>query len=187
MQCRAAQARQGNLSAPRTAAARARRACRALVLSASIAAVPVLGWPAAADEVGFRKDVAGYTVYLAVMPAPVLTGPAPAEEPGASPFRRAPAPRDTHHVMVSLFESGSGRRVTDAEVEARVAALGFSGEKKRLEAASVAGAPLYGGTFPMLGRGPFMVDVEFRVPGAARPQHVRFYFSHPRFAPPDAK
>lgn len=158
---------------------------RALML-ATVLAIPLAG-RAADDAAGFRKEVAGFTVYMAVMPAPVLAGPAPSAEPGASPFRRAPAARDTHHVMVSLFESRSGRRVTDAQVEARVAALGFSGEKKPLEPASVGGAQLYVGTFPMLGRGPFRVDVEFRLRQSARPQRARFYFTHPSFAPPRKK
>jgi len=159
---------------------------RALTLAAALAAAPVAAQPAD-DAAGFRKEVAGFTLYLAVMPAPVLAGPAPSVEPGASPFRRAPAARDTHHVMVSLFESTSGRRVTDARVEARVAALGFSGETKPLEPASVGGAQLYVGTFPMLGRGPFRVDVEFRLRQSARPQRARFYFTHPSFAPPRKK
>ena len=161
-------------------------AFRTLAVAAFLAAAPRAGWPAA-DEAGFRENIAGFTVYLAVMPAPVLAGPAPAEVPGASLFPRAPAARDTHHVMISLFESSGGRRVADAQVEARVAALGFSGEKKALGPTSVAGAQLYSGTFPMMGRGPYRVDVEFRVPGAARPQRARFYFTHPSFAPPRTK
>jgi len=158
-----------------------------LALAAVLAAAPVRGWPAASGEAGFRKEVDGFEVYLAVMPAAVLRGPAAEEESGASPFRRPPAARDTHHVMVSLFESSSGRRVTDAQVEVRVAALGFSGEKKVLEPAEVAGAQLYGAAFPMMGRGPFRVDVEFLLPGAKRARRVRFYFSHPNFAPPRAR
>lgn len=159
-----------------------RWAYRALMLVTVLAIPPAGG--AADDAAGFRKEVAGFAVYLAVMPAPVLAGPAPSVEPGASPFRRVPAARDTHHVMVSLFESSSGRRVTDARVEARVAALGFSGEKKPLEPASVGGARLYVGTFPMRGRGPFRVDVEFRLRQSARPQRARFYFTPPSFEPP---
>jgi len=155
-----------------------------VALAAGLAAAAPSSWPNPPEEAGFRQDVAGFTVYLAVMPAPVLTGPAPPVEPGASPFRRPPAARDTHHVMVSIFESRSGRRMTDARVEARVAALGFSGEKRMLKPTSVAGAQVYSGVFPMIGRGPFRVDVEFQVPGEERLQHVRFYFTHPSFAAP---
>ena len=86
--------------------------------------------------------------------------------------------------MVSLFEYRGGRRIADAEVQARVAGLGFSGIEKRLEPATVAGATLYAGFFPMQGRGPFRVDVEFHVAGARKAEHATFYFSHPRFDAP---
>jgi len=167
--------------------ARARRLWGTFALAAALAAAPVRGWPAASGEAGFRKEVDGFAVYLAVMPAAVLRGPAAEEVPGASPFRRPPAPRDTHHVMVSLFDLDGGRRVTGARVEARVAALGFSGAKKALELTDVAGAPVYAARFPMQGRGPFRVDVEFLPAGATRASRVRFYFTHPSFAPPRAR
>lgn len=48
----------------------------------------------------------------------------------------------------------------------------------------MAGAAVYGGFFPMMGRGPYRVDVEFRVPAAARPRHASFYFIHPSFNAP---
>jgi len=152
----------------------------------TLALVVASGTPAASDQDGFRKEVGGFIVYLAVMPADVLLGPGTREEhaPDVAPFHRSPAVRDTHHLMVSVFESGSGRRVGDARVEARVAELGFSGERKRLAPTNVSGSMLYGGLYPMMGRGPFRVDVEFLVPGAQRPERVRFYFTHPSFAEP---
>ncbi len=152
---------------------------------AVLIAVTVAASARAAEDVSFRKNVAGYWVYLTVMPAELLSGPPPSE-PGATPFQ-PPAARDTHHVMVSLFDYRSGRRITDASVQARVAALGFSGTQKALERTSVAGAPLYAGLFPMIGRGPFRIDVEFRTAGAKSPQHATFYFRHPSFARPKAK
>lgn len=143
----------------------------------------VMAFPAfAAEELNFRKNVGDFWVYLAVMPADLIAGP-PAAEPGATPFQPASA-RDTHHLMVSLFDYRTGRRITDAVVEARVAALGFSGVKKALENTSAAGAPVYAGLFPMLGRGPFRIDVEFRTPGATGPLHTTFHFTHPSFRPP---
>ena len=145
--------------------------------------------PSSADELapeaGYRKNVGEFRVYLAVMPADLLAGPGVPQVPGATPYR-APAARDTHHVMVSIFERRSGRGVPDAAVGARVAALGLSGEKKTLRPTSVAGEQVYAALFPMMGRGPFRVDVEFRPAGAARAERARFYFSHPSFAPPAA-
>jgi len=140
---------------------------------------------ALAQEMGFRKNAGEFRVYLAVMPAELLAGPGAPQTPGATPYQ-APAARDTHHVMVSIFEYRTGRRIEQATVAARVAELGFSGVKKTLEPASVAGEKVYAGLFPMLGRGPYRVDVEFRLPGAAGGERARFYFTHPSFDPPKA-
>lgn len=137
----------------------------------------------ASEQVEFRRTAGEFSVFLAVMPAEFITGPQPAPEPGATPYQ-PPAAKDTHHIMVSIFESRSSRRVTEAAVAARVAALGFSGEKKVLEPTAVAGAAVFANSFPMIGRGPFRVDVEFRVPGAQRHEQATFYFTHPSFAPP---
>ena len=143
----------------------------------------VMALPAfAAEDLNFRKNVGDYWVYLAVMPADFISGPT-AAEPGATPFQPASV-RDTHHLMVSIFDYRTGRRITDAVVEARVAALGLSGVKKGLDNANAAGASVYAGLFPMLGRGPFRIDVEFRAPSATGPQHTTFYFTHPSFRPP---
>lgn len=156
------------------------RVARAVLtfLWAGVMALPAF----AAEELNFRKHVGDFWVYLAVMPADLVAGP-PAAELAATPFQPASA-RDTHHLMVSLFDYRTGRRITDAIVEARVAALGVSGVKKVLENTSAAGAPVYAGLFPMLGRGPFRIDVEFRAPGATGLQHATFYFTHPSFRPP---
>jgi hypothetical protein len=138
----------------------------------------------ASEPMEFRRTAGLFSVYLSVMPVELTAGPRPAPEPGATPYQ-PPAAKDTHHVMVSIYESRSSRRVTEAAVAARVAALGFSGEKKALEPIAVAGTAVYANAFPMMGRGPFRVDVEFRMPGAQRHEHATFYFTHPSFAPPN--
>lgn len=139
---------------------------------------------AAAEEPTFRQTAGVYSIYLAVMPTELITGPGPAAPDSGKLFQQA-APRDTHHVMVSIFESRTGRRITEATVAARVAALGLPGEKKVLRPTAFAGSVLYTGLFPMIGRGPFRVDVEFRVPSAVQPEQVTFYFTHPQFTAPN--
>lgn len=135
-----------------------------------------------AEAKTFSERSGRYIVYLIVMPSEALRGPRPPEIPGASP-QRAPAPQDTHHVMVSIFDIHDGRRLDGLRVRARVAALGFSGEKRDMQPIQVAGSSLYGNSFPMLGRGPFRVDVDFSGAGLP-PQRVTFYFTHPRFVQP---
>lgn len=137
-----------------------------------------------AQEAGFRQRTGEFWVYLSVMPAELLVGPGAPQLPGATPYR-APALRDTHHVMVSIYDYRAGRRIEDAAVAARVAELGFSGVKKTLEPASVEGEKVYVAAFPMLGRrGPYRIDVQFRLAGAKDVQRATFYFTHPSFARP---
>ena len=159
------------------------RLSRAGAFLVSWIALAALPCAAAAEEAGFRKNVGDYALYLAVMPAEVIKGPLPPEPAGAS-LNRSPAARDTHHVMVSIFDARSGLRVSGLQVKARVAALGFSGEKRDLGPIGIAGATVYGNAFPMLGRGPFRVDVEFSTRYGPHTQQATFYFTHPSFAAP---
>ena len=156
-----------------------RRVLALILAFAAFAAAPA----GAAQEQTYRKLAGQFSVYLTVMPSEVIRGPLPPEIPGASPQRPAEA-GDTHHVMVSIFDSASGLRIESFKVKARVAALGFSGEKRDLEPISIAGRAAYANSFPMLGRGPFRVDVEFQVHSDMHRQELTFYFTHPSFAPP---
>ena len=149
----------------------------AFVLAAGVAASG-----SAAEQLEFRKITGEFSVYLAVMPVELIAGPQLAPVPGATPYQ-PPAAKDTHHVMVSIFEYQSGRRVA-AAVAARVAPLGFSGLRKTLEPTAVGSAQVFANTFPMIGRGPFRVDVEFLASNTQKPGRARFYFTHPSFAPP---
>ena len=155
---------------------------RILALILAIAAFAAL--PAgAAEEIAYRKLAGRFSVYLSVMPSEVIRGPLQPDIPGTSP-QRPYAARDTHHVVVSIFDAASGLRVGSLKVEARVAAPGLSGEKRELEPTSFAGQAVYANSFPMLGRGPFRVDVEFQAHDRVHRQEVTFYFTHPSFAPP---
>lgn len=141
----------------------------ALILSAAVFAASPAG---AAEEETYRKRAGQFSVYLTVMPSEVIRG------------RVQPDARDTHHVMVSIFDSASGLRLSSLKVKARVALLGFSGEKRDLEPVRIAGEVAYANSFPMLGRGPFRIDVELQAHDAVHGQRATFYFTHPGFAPP---
>ena len=162
----------------------ASRSCMNALLIALLWAV-AMTVPGAGEaaEVRYRKTTGAYAVYLGIMPGELISGPAP--EAGASPFQ-PPSTKDTHHVMVSIFDL-HGRRITDASIGARVAPLGFSGVRKTLEASTALGAPVHAGFFPMPGRGPFRVDIEFSRPNVESARRVRFYFRHPSFAQPKAQ
>ena len=152
---------------------------RALALLCLLA-VAISGSSRAAEQAHYRKATGEYWVCLGIMPAELITGPAP--EASATPDQPTRA-KNTHHVLVSIFNR-AGRRIMDASVDTRVALLGLPGVKKTLEPTSAVGQPVYAGLFPMTGRGPFRIDVEFSRPGVQGTQRVRFYFRHPNFEPP---
>ena len=131
----------------------------------------------------YSKLAGQYSVYLTVMPSEVIRGPLPPEIPGASP-QGPPAARDSHHVMVAIFYSASGMRVEGFAVTARVSSPGLPGQQRDLEPIRIAGQVVYANGFPMLGRGPFRIDVEFGAPYGIHPQQATFYFAQPKFAPP---
>lgn len=152
----------------------------ALVTATAVLAAAGAG---AAEEATYRKRVGQFVVVLTVMPSELLGARVEPETPGASP-RRPPSTGDTHHVVVSVFDSTSGLRLSRLNVQARVAALGFSGEKRDLRPIDIAGEVAYAGSFPMPGRGPFRVDVELATHSSVHRLQARFYFTHPSFAPP---
>lgn len=137
----------------------------------------------ASAEESYRKNAGDYTVYLTVMPAEIVRGPLSEESAGrsAEPARTA---RDTHEVIVAIFDVRSMQRLTGMEVKASVTAPGFPGERRDLEPISVAGRAAYGNMFPMLGRGPFRIEVEFRAHYGPHEQRATFYFTHPSFELP---
>ena len=153
------------------------------VLALILALVAFAGAATGAEQETYRKRAGQFSVYLTVMPSVIIRGPLPADVPGATP-QRQPAERDTHHVVVAIFDAASGLRIGSFNVRARVAALGFSGEKRDLDPIRIAGEAAYANSFAMLGRGPFRVDVEFQAHGGMRWQHATFYFIHPSFTQP---
>lgn len=133
------------------------------------------------DQIEFRTIAGDFSVYLAVMPSVMITGPDNIPESAASPYQ-ATAAKDSHHVMVSIFEYRSGKRISKAAVSARIAGLGFSGEKKTLKPVEVAGATVFANSYSMIGRGPFRVDIQFQISPGSHPEHATLYFTHPQFS-----
>ena len=142
----------------------------ALVLALSFAA------PARAEH---SKTVGGLTVYLGVVPAEVVKG----HEPGHSERQMhegVPSRRGQYHVMVVIFESASGKRITDARVVARVSEPGLAPVQKQLEPMAIAGAMSFGNYFPMGSAGPYSIKVAFEPAAAKQKFETEFRYAMPR-------
>lgn len=121
----------------------------------------------------------GLAVYLGVVPAAIVKGHPPGH-PEQAMHGGAPKGPHQYHVVVAVFDSASGNRVSDATVTAQVSGLGLSGSKAKLEPMEIAGTISYGGFFNLPGRDLYTVRLTIARPGSQRPVVLDFKYDHRR-------
>ena len=122
---------------------------------------------------GYTRTAGGLTIYLGVMPAEIIKG-LPAMHGGV------PAGPHEYHVIVSIFEAGSGARVSDATVTAKVSGVSLSGPERTLEPMSIADTITYGGFFSLPGRDFYTIELAIRRSLTQQPVVVAFKYDHRR-------
>jgi hypothetical protein len=127
-------------------------------------------------ESGYVVDH-GIAIYYATIPAEIIRGHAK-EHPEATMHGGIPRSRHAYHVMVALFDAQSLQRITDADVTALVAEVGFAGEQKKLEKFTVADAVTYGNYFEMWPNSIYRIKVIVRAPAYKDEAHIEFQFKH---------
>ena len=150
---------------------------RMLILAAALAIFAEATVPAIASHIDQFKAVGGLSVYLGILPAEIVRGHSP-EHPEGVMHGGVPSGKKYSHVVVAVFDTKTGKRVADAEVVARVAEIGLTGEKKKLEAMKIADTVTYGNYFRMTAKGPYRISAEIRPAGATRPLLVEFEYQH---------
>lgn len=108
-----------------------------------------------------------------------MVGGHPPGHPEAAMHGGVPRGQHQFHLLVALFDAGSGERITGAQVEAEVAEIGFTGTRRRLEPMAIAGTETYGGYFELDGDNPFRIALEIRRPDAERVIRAEFEYRHP--------
>lgn len=172
----------GHVSAAAIPAVRSKGVGRRALLAAlsvlALAAIP--GRVMAADPDGMFQRVNGLVIYFAVIPAAFILGH-PAEHTGREMHGDPPAGRYVHHLIVALFDSTTGMRITDANVAAVVQG-GRQPSATRIELASmtIGGAQAYGGFTALPPRDRYRIEIHVVRPGAAA---VRAVFSHQHLQP----
>ena len=91
-----------------------------------------------------------------------------------------PRGRGQHHLIVSVFDGKTQKRVENAAVAARVGEIGLSVQEKRLEPMQFGGTASYGNYFRMAAPGPYRIELEIRRESGAKPVKSAFEYSHPR-------
>ena len=123
------------------------------------------------------QSAAGLTVNLGIVPAQALGG-RPEEDAVRQMHGGVPSGKSMYHVMVAIFDAGTGQRVTNAQVRARVEEVGLTSEEKALQPMQVANAVTYGNFFRMAGSGTFRITVQIRLPDTTRMTELRFEHRH---------
>lgn len=112
------------------------------------------------------------TVYLGVIPGPVVRGHPPRQMHGG-----AAGGLDEYHLTVALFERGSGARIENAEVWATISGLGHVGTTRlQLKPMSIADTITYGGFVRMTGKDRYTISVEAHRPESKTPLKVQFTY-----------
>ena len=126
------------------------------ILCSTLLFMALAPWPAAtaADSSSETKTVGGIKFYVGILPSEMVLGH-PKEHSESSMHGGPSARSGQYHIVVALFDAATERRISDAQVRARVTPLGMGGEEKALEAMPIGNAPSYGNFFNMPGKGPF--------------------------------
>jgi len=150
--------------------------------SAFVACAGLFAAGAAAAEFDNRQVVQGVAIYLGILPARIARDQLPTAS-GGEPHQGAPEWGEHYHVVVALFDSASGRRITDAEVratvfDARLPGKRLSGPQKQLERMLVAGRESYGNYFNMPAPAPYRVELGVRRQGTPEVIKASFDYGH---------
>lgn len=85
----------------------------------------------------------------------------------------------SHHLIVTLYDTKTAQRITDATVTATVIPLGMSHEKKPLEVMKINNAVSYGNYFSMpAGDTPYRIQITLTRPSNHMPVSADFEYRH---------
>ena len=124
--------------------------------------------------------VDGVAIYVGVVPSEIIQGHPPEHverdmHGGPSPGTRR------YHVVLALFDSKSGARISDAEVKVGLSEVALPGPTKNLEPMQVAGTVTYGNYFDFPVDGQYRIRVQIR--RARIPGDINAVFSHLHISP----
>ncbi len=132
-----------------------------------------MAFSASADDSQRHQQVDGINIYLGVIPAQITQARHSEMHGGVNNNEHR------YHILVALFDSNNGERITDAKVKATVAQLGLSGETKRLEPMSTE-LLSYGNYFAMHRADNYQIQIEIQRGDGKGKSVAQFVFSRPR-------
>jgi hypothetical protein len=140
-------------------------------LAAVGAMVAAFAWvPASAQQI---RDVEGLTVNLGIVPASVALGAA-----GHSDMHPAHPPSGSQHLLITLDDKKSGKRIGAADVTIEVTNPDGRVEKKPLLHTQAGGLPDYSELFVFGSSGKYSIRVIIKLRPAVKPIETTFVVNH---------
>jgi len=120
----------------------------------------------------------GMELFFGIIPAEIVRGH-PSDHEERSMHGGVPRGK-MHHLVLSVFDTKTGARITNATITGSVTEPGMAIQRKPLESMSFGGAVSYGNYFAMPNQGPYEIVVNVQRPGGSKTTTVRFKYWHPR-------
>lgn len=123
-----------------------------------------------------RKD--GLVIYYGILPAEMVE--LKELEPGTHMKPSSARGAGTHHVVIALFDEATGKRLSNASVQARVEPLGGAVQEKTLEPMQIADTVTFGNFFRMDADMPYVIHLRIRRNDGHSPEvEVALPYRHP--------
>jgi hypothetical protein len=85
---------------------------------------------------------------------------------------------DRDHLVVSLAEEGTDKRIVDARVTASISRMGMDHSRREMQRMEAGGVVTYGEYFDLRSRGPYLIRLEVRRRGAPTPTVAEFDYDN---------
>lgn len=124
-----------------------------------------------ASDASLNKTIDGIDIYMGITHANPAKQTTTVQKPSGLRGKK-------HHVTVSLFDSKTGQRLTDARVVAMVGEMGLSSNRKKLKPEKYGEAISYGRDFYLSKQGPYWIDLKIKRNGIKQATTTRFEWNH---------
>lgn len=127
-----------------------------------------------ASDASLNKTIDGIDIYMGITHTNPANQTATVQKLGLVKGLRG----KKHHVTVSLFDSKTGQRLTDAKVVAMIGEMGLSSNRKKLKQEKYGDAISYGRDFYLSKEGPYWIDLKIKRNGIKQATTTRFEWNH---------
>lgn len=145
------------------------------VLFPAVALLPNLSL---ASHTGTHQVIDGVSIYIGMMSVEEIGTQQNARNPEAQMHGGVAYGAHRDHLVVALFDSRTGKRITDARVSGTVRELGRAGKTKNLEAMTIADTVTWGNYFDLPNRGVYRVVLQVLRPTASQAIEAKFIHRH---------